>query len=57
MGIPAIVMTYVPSIGFSLAAIPPALLTLLESEQAAALVVFLGIVLINRFAENVITPR
>ncbi len=56
-GILAFVMTYVPTIGFWLAAIPPALLTLLMSGPAAALVVFLGIVLINGFAENVVKPK
>lgn len=56
-GILAFVMSYVPTIGFWLAAIPPALLTLLVSGPAAALIVFLGIVLINGFAENVVKPK
>ena len=56
-GILAFLLSYVPTIGFWLAAIPPTLLALLESGPGAALVVFLGIVIINGFAENVIKPR
>jgi len=56
-GILAFLLSYVPTIGFWLAAIPPTLLALLESGPGSALVVFLGIVIINGFAENVIKPR
>jgi len=56
-GILAFMLTYVPTIGFWLAAIPPTLLALLVSGPATALVVFLGIVLINGFAENVVKPK
>ena len=56
-GILAFLLSYIPTIGFWMAAIPPTLLTLLESGPVAALVVFLGIVIINGFAENVIKPR
>lgn len=53
----AFLLSYIPSIGFWLAAIPPTILALLESGPLVALVVFLGIVLINGFAENVIKPK
>ena len=56
-GILAFLLSYIPTIGFWLAAIPPTFLALLESGPIAALVVFLGIVIINGFAENVIKPR
>jgi len=56
-GIIAFLFSYIPTIGFWLAAIPPTLLALLESGPVAALVVFLGIVIINGFAENVVKPR
>jgi predicted PurR-regulated permease PerM len=50
-------MSYIPTLGFWLAAIPPTLLALLESGPAAAVLVFLGVVLINGFAENVVKPK
>jgi predicted PurR-regulated permease PerM len=56
-GILAFLLSYIPTIGFWLAAIPPTLLAMLESGPLAGLVVFLGIVLINGFAENVVKPR
>lgn len=56
-GILAFLLSYIPTIGFWLAAVPPTLLALLESGPVAALVVFLGIVIINGFAENVVKPR
>ncbi|UCG24616.1 MAG: AI-2E family transporter [Chloroflexota bacterium] len=56
-GILAFLLSYIPTIGFWLAAIPPTFLALLESGPVAALVVFLGIVIINGFAENVVKPR
>ena len=56
-GILAFLMSYIPTLGFWLAAIPPTLLALLESGPVTALLVFLGIVLINGFAENVVKPK
>lgn len=56
-GILAFLLSYIPTIGFWLAAIPPTLLALLESGPVSALVVFLVIVIINGFAENVVKPR
>ena len=56
-GILAFLLSYIPTIGFWLAAIPPTFLALLESGPITALFVFLGIVLINGFAENVVKPR
>jgi AI-2 transport protein TqsA len=56
-GILAFLMSYIPTLGFWLAAIPPSLLALLESGPLTAALVFLGIVLINGFAENVVKPK
>jgi predicted PurR-regulated permease PerM len=56
-GILAFLMSYIPTLGFWLAAIPPTLLALLESGPASAALVFLGVVLINGFAENVVKPK
>ncbi len=56
-GILAFLMSYIPTLGFWLAAIPPTLLALLESGPATAALVFLGVVLINGFAENVVKPK
>jgi predicted PurR-regulated permease PerM len=56
-GILAFLLSYIPSIGFWLAAIPPTILALLESGPGTAVLVFLGIVLINGFAENVVKPN
>jgi AI-2 transport protein TqsA len=56
-GFLAFLLSYIPSIGFWLALIPPVFLTLLESGWTAAIIVFLGIVIINGFAENVVKPK
>ena len=56
-GILAFLMSYIPTLGFWLAAIPPTLLALLESGPTTAAFVFLGVVLINGFAENVVKPK
>ncbi len=56
-GIIAFLCSYIPTLGFWLAAIPPTILALLEFGPPQALMVFLGVVLINGFAENVIKPK
>ena len=56
-GIIAFLCSYIPTLGFWLAAIPPTILALLECGPPQALIVFLGVVLINGFAENVIKPK
>ncbi|HUV26853.1 MAG TPA: AI-2E family transporter, partial [Anaerolineales bacterium] len=56
-GITAFLCSYIPTLGFWLAAIPPTIMALLEFGPVQALVVFLGVVLINGFAENVIKPK
>ena len=56
-GILAFLMSYIPTLGFWLAAVPPTLLALLESGPGTAALVFLGVVLINGFAENVVKPK
>ena len=42
---------------FLAAAIPPTILALLESGPVVAAVVFLGVVVINGFVENVVKPK
>ena len=56
-GLLAFLLSYIPVIGFWLAAIPPTLLMLLESGPAAAIVVFFGIVIINGLADEVLKPK
>jgi predicted PurR-regulated permease PerM len=56
-GILAFLLSYIPTLGFWIAAIPPTFLTWLEFGWLRALVVFLGIVIINGFAENVVKPK
>jgi predicted PurR-regulated permease PerM len=56
-GILAFLLSYIPTIGFWLAAIPPTILAFLESGPVVAIIVFLGIVLINGFAENAVKPK
>jgi AI-2 transport protein TqsA len=56
-GILAFLLSYIPVIGFWLAAIPPTILALLESGPLAALIVFVGIILINGFADEVLKPK
>ncbi len=56
-GILAFFLAYIPTLGFWLAAIPPTLLTLLEQGLTEAVIVFLGIVLINGFSDNVVKPK
>jgi predicted PurR-regulated permease PerM len=56
-GVLAFLMSYIPTLGFWLAAIPPSLLALLESGPTTAALVFLGIVLINGFAGNIVMPK
>lgn len=53
----AFFMSYIPTLGFWIALIPPVLLALLESGPAVAFIVFIGIVIINGFAENVVKPK
>ena len=56
-GILAFLLSYIPVLGFWLAAIPPTLLVLLDSGLGPALIVFFGIVIINGFADEVLKPK
>ncbi|HCB48252.1 MAG TPA: hypothetical protein DEP47_01700, partial [Chloroflexi bacterium] len=49
-GVLAFFMSYIPTLGFWIALIPPVFLALLESGPISALIVFIGIVVINGFA-------
>ena len=56
-GLIAFLLSYIPVVGFWLAAIPPTILAFLSSGPLAALVVFFGIVLINAFFDEIIKPK
>jgi predicted PurR-regulated permease PerM len=56
-GLLAFLLSYIPVIGFWLAAIPPTILALLEHGPVAAIIVFFGIVLINGMADEVLKPK
>ena len=56
-GILAFLLSYVPILGFWLAAVPPTIMALLEMGPGVALVVFVGIVLMNGIAENFVKPK
>lgn len=56
-GIIAFLFSFIPTIGFWIAAIPPTILAFLQFGFPTALLVFLGIVIINGFAENIVKPR
>jgi predicted PurR-regulated permease PerM len=56
-GILAFLMSYIPVVGFWLAATPPTILAWLESGPVAAIIVFVGIILINGFADEVLKPK
>ncbi len=56
-GILAFLLSYVPILGFWIAAIPPTVMALLEMGPGVALVVFVGIVLMNGIAENFVKPK
>ncbi len=53
----AAILSFVPSIGFWLAAIPPTFLALFEYGPLTALLTLAGILLINGIADNYIKPR
>jgi predicted PurR-regulated permease PerM len=56
-GLLAFLLSYIPIVGFWLAAIPPAIIALLEYGLPTAIVVFLGIVIINAFFDEFVLPK
>jgi predicted PurR-regulated permease PerM len=56
-GIIAFLFSFIPTIGFWIALIPPVTLAYLQFGFPTALLVFFGIVIINGFAENIVKPR
>lgn len=56
-GLLAFLLSYIPVIGFWLAAVPPTILAYLESGPLAAIVVFFGIVIINGLADEGLKPK
>ena len=56
-GLLAFLLSYIPVVGFWLAAIPPTILAFLGAGPVAAIVVFLGIVLINAFFDEIFKPK
>lgn len=53
----AAILSFVPSIGFWLAAVPPTLLALFEYGPLLALITLAGILVLNGLADNYIKPR
>jgi len=56
-GILSWLLSYIPTLGFWLAMIPPLLLALLEFGWLKALIVFVGYVLINFLGDNILKPK
>ncbi len=56
-GIVGFLMNFIPSVGIIFSVIPPVILALLEFNWQTALIVGVGIILINFIIENVIKPR
>jgi len=56
-GVIAFLFSFIPTIGFWIALIPPVTLAYLQFGFPTALLVFFGIVIINGFAENIVKPR
>jgi len=56
-GVIAFLFSFIPTIGFWIALIPPVTLAYLQFGLPTALLVFFGIVIINGFAENIVKPR
>jgi predicted PurR-regulated permease PerM len=56
-GVLAFLLSYVPYIGLVVAGIPPVILALAEHGVGRALIVVLGMILVNLAAENILEPR
>jgi predicted PurR-regulated permease PerM len=56
-GLLAWLLGYIPSVGFWLAAIPPVILAWATNGVTSAIIVFIGFVLINGAAENLVKPK
>lgn len=56
-GVVAFLLSYIPSLGFWLALIPPFLLAWAEFGFATAMIVFFGYVLINGSIQNFVQPK
>ncbi len=56
-GFVAFVLSYIPYIGLTVAAIPPTLIALVEKGLAGAIVIIVAITIINTVGENLVFPR
>jgi predicted PurR-regulated permease PerM len=56
-GVLSFLLNFVPSIGFIISLLPPALLALLEFGWTKALIVVVGFFLFNSVSENIVKPR
>jgi len=56
-GVLAFLLNYVPNIGSILAAVPPALLAIVQLGPGTALFILIGYMLINNILGNVVEPR
>ena len=56
-GVISFLFSYIPTIGFWFALIPPTLMALLQFGWQEALIVLIGYVIINTLVDNVISPK
>jgi predicted PurR-regulated permease PerM len=56
-GFLAFVLSYIPTIGLPLAAIPAIILALLEQGFTTAIIVTVGVIIINFISDDIIAPR
>ena len=56
-GLMAFILSYVPYIGLFTAAVPPTILALAEHGLTRALIVVVGVILINLAIENIVEPQ
>lgn len=56
-GVLSFLLSFVPNIGFVVALVPPAILTLIEFGFTKTLVVIVGYVVVNFLVDNVVKPR
>src|SRR5262249_17347925 len=53
----SLLLTYVPTVGYALALLPPTLIPLLQHGWQSAALVFVGSGLVNTLPDNVLMPR
>lgn len=56
-GFLAFLLSYIPTIGLVLAAVPAVILALLEQSVSTAIIVTIGVIIINGISDSIIAPR